>query len=232
MALGQTLASLIEGVQLELEQSNDPNRGQAFRPSLTRRIQREYRRLYHDFAWPHLCDWYDITTTAGLRHYGFPTEVLNLEQIIDLHQKWSGNWIPLTRGITLDDYNAHDSDEDERCDPALKWRPHGAHEIEIWPLPASATTIRFWAKKAFTPLVAETDLCDLDDDLVILHAAGAIVARRDREAATELLSRADSHYKTLRNRTQAGATKVSLVGSCEPSPVGFRDKIIVGVERG
>lgn len=229
--MGDTLATLIEEVQYELVQVASPAAGQNFREHIKARIRREYRRLYQEHDWPELIDWYDIETQAGERYYDWP-ENASLETTIAIYQRHGNVWLdPLIRGIDPDHYNAFDSDAGARADPAERWRPKGHEQIEVWPMPASdGLKLRFVAKRPFTQLVDESDICDLDTDLVVLHAAAQLARRYNDQEANLILARATSHYDVLKSRKSRGALKVNFAaGAPEPPRRGFRDKIIVGV---
>lgn len=228
--MGNTLATLIEEVQFELVQVASPSAGQNFREHIKARIRREYRRLYQEHDWPDLIDWYDITTSAGQRYYDYPTNA-SLDTTIAIYQKFSNVWNPpLVRGIEPPHYTAFDSDTGARADPALRWRAKGK-QLEIWPVPASTGLIlRFVAKRPFVPLVQESDVCDLDTDLVVLHAAAQLARRYNDTEANLILARATSHYNTLKARKSRGALKVNFAtGADQPPHRGFADKTIIGV---
>lgn len=231
MAIGATLGELIEEVQYEIGDATSPASGQAFRAQIANRIRRAYRKLYFDHDWRHLREWRDISTAAGQRYYDYPSGV-KLEQVTDVYIKWSGDWQPLLDGLEIEDYNAHDSDLGERSDPALAWRPYGPDQIEIWPIPASAYSVRFITRKAFTQLVDEDDRCDLDTDLVVGFAAARVMFARDPDQARIILAQAQQHYDTLKKRARTAAKRVTFADTGPgPARKGFRDKILVGVSR-
>lgn len=227
--MGDTLATLVEEVQFELVQVASPAAGQNFREHIKARIRREYRRLYQDHNWPDLIEWFTTETSAGERYYDFPSGV-TLETTLSIHQKYGGVWSdPLERGITPQDYNAFDSDAGVRADPVQRWRPR-AGQIELWPMPASNDVpLLFVAKRPFTQLVDEADVCDLDTDLVVLFSAAQLARRYNDAEATLILGRATTHYDTLKSRKSRGALKVNFAGGDPPRRIGFRDKTIIGV---
>jgi hypothetical protein len=228
MATRDTLATLTEEVQYELGHVASPSAGQNFREHIKSRIRREYRRLYHDHNWRHLRARTDIAMVAGQRYYDYP-EAAELETIIEMHVKWSGTWNPVTDDMCEMDYNAFDSDLGVRTDPIQKWRPYDVDQFEVWPLPASAYTLRVVTKRPFTQLVEESDRCDLDTDLVVLHVAAELLRKQDDKEAALVLGRASQHYDTLKSRARASRRTINLAGGPNLRQTGFRDKIIVGV---
>lgn len=228
-----TLAELIEEVQYEIGHSVSPAVGKNFREHVKNRIRREYRRLWHDFDWPHLKQRLYADLSAGQRYYDLPGGV-GLEQVRAVWHKWGSSWNPLCRGVTLDEYNAHDSEAGVRCDPALRWEPCN-NQIEIWPIPASngENSLAIEAQKAFTQLVEEEDVCELDSDLIVLHAAAELARRWNNADSAFLLSRANQHYNTLKAGAQKGALKINFAdGAGQRQRFGTSDKIFIGVDRG
>lgn len=233
MALGATLGELISDVQEEISSSTSPAIGLNFRDTIKSRINREYKRLFHDFDWPHLTTWSTRATAAGQRYYDLPDD-LALETIADIYRRFGGEWHKLKRGLEPTHYNGQDSDDGYRSDPPLRWRPYGAEQIEIWPTPASASTLRFVGKRAYNPLVDESDTCDLDSDLIVLFAAGKLLKRRGANDADIVLAEAAAHYRTLRQRSQTGEVFNFAAGApVDFDPFGgMDDRVFIGVAAG
>jgi hypothetical protein len=130
--------------------------------------------------------------------------------------KWGSEWSILERGIDPCDYTMFDSDAGIRSDPSLKWQPRGT-QFELWPIPATNNlTVRFFAKRPFTPLVDEADICDLDTDLIVLHAAAELARKYSEGDAPMLLARATQHYATLKTRNTRGARAVNFAAGGAP----------------
>lgn len=233
MAVGDTLATLVEEVQYELSHVVTPAVGQNFRDHIKNRIRREYRRLYHDFNWRHLRRWTDLQIAAGQRYYDYP-EGASVETITAVYVKWSGRFHPINDDLTVIDYNSHNSDDDVRVDPIQKWRPYGADQLEVWPLPASAVSLRFEMKAPFEQMTEESDTCALDTDMVVLFVASELARRSDDKEAALLLARAQQHYDTLKLRSRGASKPVNLAGggATPGRDIGFGGKTIIGVERG
>jgi len=236
MSTGDTLATLIEEVQYEVGQVASPAAGQNFREHIKARIRREYRRLYSDNNWRDLRRWgadTDVPVQAGQRYYDYPNGAA-LGNIIKMYAKWGNIWTPVADDLDPEDYNAFNSDLGVRTDPVQKWRPYNQTQFEVWPMPASnVSTLRFVYKAPFVPLVDESDRCLLDTDLVVLFSAAQVARRNSDKEADLILARAEQHKKTLQLREKGARRKINMASGGEDSParVGFRDKIIVGVER-
>jgi hypothetical protein len=228
------LSALIADVQLELGHSTSTTVGQQFRQHITHRITREYERLYRDFTWPHLRKWVDLTMVAGQKTYSLPTisgDQLTIEDVREVFVYYGGQYTKVDRGIEIDDYNLLNSDNNARSDPVLKWAPNGETQIDVWPLPSSALTLRLLALTPFKQLTAETDACRLDDLLVSLYVASEYLARQGSKEAPIVGARAAQHYATLKQRFQSGANRVSLKGGQQAvNPRDPTRKIFVGVK--
>lgn len=229
MPTGDTLATLVQEVQYELSQVVTPAAGQNFREHIKNRIRREYRRLYHDHNWRHLRKWTDVPLSAGQRYYNYPAGV-TVETVIEIYVQWGIEWLPITDSLIPEMYNGMNSDLGQRSDPVQRWRPYSDTQLEVWPLPAAASShLRFVHKAPFAALVDESDRCALDTDLVVLFAASRLAGRSDEKEAARLDADARSHYATIKARSHA-ATKANLAGGGEASPRDPRNRTIVGVE--
>jgi hypothetical protein len=209
MARGTTLGDLVN--QLRIAAKLDPNPALSINlvPSMKRELAYTQERLYDEFDWPHLKITRDKELQAGERHYDVPDD-MNLERIIAVDVRWGGRWLPVERGIGLDQYNQHDSDADIRVDPVLRWDVKdtgtGA-QIEIWPVPltdydaeSKDGALRFTGIRQLNQLVANSDRADLDDQMVVKYVAASMLASRKDADAQVKLAEARSRKKTLQGR--------------------------------
>lgn len=176
MARGTTLSNLITLFKQEAGYSTSPAVGSDIQATIVRYLQRTQTRLYESYDWPFKVAYFDKGLAAGQQLYDIPTEI-DQEGILEVSYKWGGVWIPLERGITLENYNAYDSEEDVRSDPAMRWDVSGASQFEVWPLPATNDkSVRFRALKKLDPLVDLNDRAELDDELIVLFAVAEYLA--------------------------------------------------------
>jgi len=169
---------------------------------LVRIINRYYETLWGAYKWPHL-NQEDETTVeiqAGLNRYSVPAG-FNQEGVTAIEYYDNGDWIPLDRGIGAAEYSAYDPNENQRNDPILRYKwmyaDGGASELEVWPLPASDSFLKFIGRRVFTPLVAMTDICLLDDNLIILFAAAELLAADKSPRANKVESEATKLFAKL-----------------------------------
>src|SRR5690606_22028539 len=121
MARGATLSQLISDLRDELRRANSSSAGPDDTASLRRTINHVYRLLYYSHNWSFLNTRFAaIPFSAGQRYYDFPAG-LDPDRITDVKLQWSGNFVPIERGISLEDFNAYDPENDERTSPAIKW---------------------------------------------------------------------------------------------------------------
>lgn len=200
MARGTQLHEVIDMVLDEARMSSNASRGPDYRNYVKRLIIRHQRTLYDGYYWPFMelkhADG-DIALVAGTRYYNFPDK-LDLEGAIRLWHEFGTIWIELDRGINMADYSAYNSDDDDRADPALKWDSYDETQFEIWPIPASAGTVRFEGRKKLNELIDEDDTLDLDDELVALHCAAEILASNKQADAGAKQEQARTRLTQLR----------------------------------
>ena len=206
MARNVTLGELIDDVRAEAGHSLQANLGTAMRDVLIKIIQRQQRRLWEDFDWTFLRVERDIPVQAGLRYYNFPTD-LTIERLEKVEFKWDDRWHKLDYGIGPTQYDQFDSDRDVRSWPLYRWQEHENDQIEVWPIPSQngsgsplTGVVRFTGIRKLRPLVAESDVADLDDTLLVLYSAAEILAREKANDAGLKMQLAEAHYRRLKAR--------------------------------
>lgn len=228
MARGTAFSELREALRNDLGRSPEASVGVSDIPALKRTLNRVYRALYMENDWPHLRKVFTVTLAAGQRYYDFPSG-LALERVEEVWVDWSTIRHGLERGINQDDMNVFDSDADtpDRNDPPLKWDVRwtgSSDQIEIWPIPATNTqTLYIQGLQDAPKLVNDTDLCLLDDDLVVAFAAAALAKRQKSADADDLLTSAQGYLSKLRSRGRAGEAPLRMglgaKGTSRPSHI-------------
>ena len=183
MARGTSLAVLINDLRAEVGHSLLPSLGKATRDVLINQLQRVQRRLWDDYNWNFLKVRRDLSINAGQRYYDLPSDIV-FERITRVETKHGDNWSKLMYGIGADEYNQYDSDADERSSPVRRYDNYENNQIEFYPVPANNSqsngtdSVRIHGIRNLTPLVAESDTADLDDQLIVLFAASEILSRQ------------------------------------------------------
>lgn len=213
---------LVYDLRAELSRAVDPAAGVADLPSLKQTISRNYETIYDDYDWPHLSIFSSrAAINAGQRYYDFPAN-MSYDTIDEAVVWWSGQPVPLERGIGFDNYADSDPEADDRRDPATHWdvRFTGTREqIELWPLPASAGQMQFKGKKKFVPLIDDNDICLLDDHLVVLTSAVELLPRQKSGDAQIKLAALRGRYDRVKGRSK-GAGKSYRIGMGSGSSTG------------
>lgn len=233
MARGTTLGELVNKLRIAAKLDPNPALSLNLVPWMKQLISDEQERLYDEFDWPHLKITADKQIAAGQRYYDVPTD-MNLERIIAVDIKWSGVWLPVERGISLDHYNAYDSDDGDRADPVQRWDVKDTgdgEQIEIWPIPNTdydADTgdgaLRFTGIRKLEPLIDNDDIADLDDIMIVLYAAGEMLGGAKDATAQLTLSKAKARMETLQGRSTKTRRNQFSLGGHDPSMERQRDR--------
>lgn len=142
----------------------------------------------------------EFNVMAGIRYYDFPVG-LDISCKICVECYWSTLWYSTEPGIRLVNYNTLNPELNARLDPVIRWqkyRPDATKvQIEVWPLPASATRLRVTGQMILPALVADGDLCALDDLLIVQWTAAKLLARMKSSDAPAMLAEAKDTLKSL-----------------------------------
>lgn len=241
MARGTQLQQLRTMLRAEVGHSTNVAAGVDNIPALNQKLSRCQIMLYDAYDWPFLREKFDITLQAGQRYYDFPTAGaggsaygLSSERVEKTAINYSGRPSPIDKGIDFEEYAQYNSDNGDRASPARRWdvrRTSDAKEqIEIWPIPADNTQI-FSLKgiRNLRPLVADTDVCDLDDILIVLTAGAEIVARENKKDAALMRSAAAARLAQLEGRLVGPARMITMSGSSASSDQMNRGKTIIRI---
>lgn len=203
MARGVTLGELVERLRIAARHDPNPALSKNMLPLFKQTLKDTQERLYDEFDWPFLKVQRDKVLAAGQRYYDLPTD-MNLERVILVDVRHGSDWLPVERGIDLTCYSAIDSDADARQDPVMRWDivdTGDGEQVEVWPVPATnGTKLRFRGIRKLKPLIANSDIADLDDQLIVLFAAGEIMGGAKNPAAQLKISQGNKRLETLQGR--------------------------------
>lgn len=185
---------------------------------LYRLIDNEQKRLAADFDWPFLDKYADVAAIVGTRNLNFPGTNVVLERPLRVERKFNTLWQEIEHGIEDCDYNVSDSDLGRQMDPIQKWRLNSdGTTFEVWPIPATAQTIRFHGQRPITSLLTAgaydpTKTLDLDDVLVVLFVAANRLSRMKQQDAPLMLQRAQQRLQMLRVSGPAITEQRTILG--------------------
>lgn len=222
MARGTQLLKLVEMLREEVSRATSVAVGSDDVAGLKQKLSRTQGILYEEFDWPFLRQVFPAKTlNAGEQFYDFPTG-LNSGRIDDNDQPtgpgvvvWYSNYpTPLGRGIGFPEYAVYNSNAGVRQEPALKWdiRWTGTKDqFEVWPIPVTNnTSIQFKGIRKLRPLIADNDVCDLDDNMIVLFCAAEILARQQAASAPAVQAMAKTLFARLKGRSMAGSKTYRL----------------------
>lgn len=203
---------LISDVRAELRRNNDPGVRAADLSSIQQAIGRAYETLYDEYDWSHLRQVFPrIPLAAGQRYYDFPDD-LDFDRLEEVAVWRDGLPFAFERGIGFKEYAQYDSENDERSDPAVKWDVRWvstAEQIEVWPLPASNDmAMQFIGITKFEPLVDDSDLCRLDDNIVVL--AASISLETNKETKKEKEGALAARLSRVKGRSKSDSKPIRL----------------------
>lgn len=187
------------------------------------KLQQTQHWLWQKHAWAHLRVRRTIDVQAGQRYYA-PPDDLDIDRIFRIEVRYGQEWCELAPGIGSAEYSAYDSDLDIRSWPVERWQIFEDDMIELWPVPADdadPTTLegrlRLTGIRKLRPFIADDDVCDLDGDLIVLHAAASHLAASKAEDRQLVIDKA----KDLELRLVGNLSKKSTFGlfrKTQPAP--------------
>lgn len=233
MARGVTLGELVTKLRIAARYDPSPALSKNMGPLFEQTLQAVQERLYDEFDWPFLKVQRDKALGAGQRYCDVP-EDMNLERILTVDVLVGDVWEPVERGISLDDYSLCNSDRGARRDPIEKWDvvdTGDGEQVEVWPLPASNNvTLRFSGIRKLKPLVDQEHKADLDDQLIVLFAAGEIMAGKGDADAQMKLQQGKNRLATLQGRVTHRRRGFVLGGSPCPEDHRRRGPVVVATQ--
>jgi hypothetical protein len=217
VARGTSFLTLLDMLRDEVGVSTNVGLGIDDLSKMKRHINRAYALVYDEKDWPHLRKVVDRSVlNAGQRLYDFPATV-NYERVESLTGYIGSTPYPLAKGIGAAEYALVDSEEDERADPVQKWdlRWSGtAPQIEVWPMPVSSDQkLEIIGTAAISRMVNDDDICVLDDELVVLHAAARILARSDSKDAKVAAAELGKRMSQMKARSSPASRTIMGGGS-------------------
>lgn len=216
MARGTSLLELVGDLRVELGRASNISVGPGDLPMLKRVLARTQKVLWTQHEWPFLRTMFErITLQAGDRMYDMPAN-LDIDRIESVAVWQNDIPVPTKRGIGWNEYAAYKPGD--RMDPVMRWDVRVDEstfqtQMEVWPTPASDTyAMQIIGIRKLRPLVHDTDLCDLDDELILLFAASQLLARQKSGDAQLVLSQAQEHLLKCKAKANTGEYKSVRVG--------------------
>lgn len=207
------LRQMIEAVRFEIGQTSNPAQSPQQRQKIVYLLGRVQEELYAHHDWPILKVYRDKSLVVGAKLYDFPTDIA-FENVMTVSADQGDNrFTPLRYGIGDAEYATYN--DADRIDPPQAWQYYpDTKQFEIWPVPATVSTVRFWGTKALGPLVGEDDMSTLDANMLVLFVAAELLAAQKQETAELKLQKANELLRKLRGRTDK--TEGYVMGAVNP----------------
>lgn len=198
---GVALSELISRTRLEAGHSSNVAHGQNARDTIAQTLNRVQETLAITLDWPELHVKRDIPLAVGGQFYAFGAN-LAYDRVQKVQCSYGQDWTNVDYGIGAAEYSTHDSSVGQRAYPVSKWQVNGDNtgEFEVWPVPSQAGTLRMWGQRTVPRMVNDADTCVLDATVLVLMAAGEILARQKSEDATSKLEQANTLIRNIQRR--------------------------------
>jgi hypothetical protein len=201
MATGTALSDLLDMLKGELSADSDSNVAPGGDDVLKAQLASQQKWLSKRYSFSDLNIRPEMNLVAGTRYYDFPAGLDTSRKIV-FECYWSTLWYSVEPGIRLMNYNTLNPELNQRLDPVIRWQKYRSIDssdvqFEVWPLPASATRLRLTGQMVLPPLVADDDVCALDDLLIVQWTAAKLLARMKSADAAAMLDEAKETLKQL-----------------------------------
>lgn len=210
MARNVTMIKMLTNLRARARISKLPAHNIYGRDQQVEMLQNKLNWFWNEFDWPHMRVDRFLQLAAGQRFYDLPAD-LDIARIQHVAVRNGSVYIPVLVGITDRDYAACDSYLDVRQDPVAKWQisedpdQPGVPQIEVWPVPETDYdpttldgTLKVTGIRNLNVFVDDTDTCDLDDELIVTHAAAEILAAKGAPDAQVKLDEATAVFARLK----------------------------------
>jgi hypothetical protein len=219
MPQGVTLLDMATDLRATLGQSMNIAHGVDQQPALYAALKRTQIELWQIHDWPSLNVSVETPLDIGVRTLAVPAS-LDFEHVNSVYYYDPTGDLSrqeLDYGIGPDEYSQVDSTRAVTQSPPQKWQYWGAgagqqtDTVEIWPIPDAAFTLVFQGRRALLPLIATTDVCTLDSELIIAHTAAPIMMRNRDPTAQLQLTKAQQLLTRLKARQGSAKRKPFLI---------------------
>ncbi len=190
------------------------------------RLSDKQQWLAGEYDFPFLKDKWDVAIAGGTRYYPIPTTTIDgsvninieFERQVNAFVSWTNYWQVVQYGIDeMTEFNYLQSDTlpnwpAKPNDPIQRWQFNGESQFEVWPIPVTVQTFRFVGQRVLSPLVADTDTADLDDQFLTLSLAVDLLLKKKSADAQAFLASAQQRLQAIRANYPCRDREVILGG--------------------
>lgn len=209
--MATTLGQLVTMVRSEAGHSLAASQGINSLDTLKYLIKRTEKQLYMAHSWPELETWYPVTLGSGQSFFAYPANVA-YDRIKDIYCAVSQSETPtrLEFGLDPQDFPT-DSAQTAKGRP-VRWQGNESG-VTVFPVPSETTYVRVVARKPLNDLVADGDVCTLDDTLIVMFVAAELLTRAKAADAERKQREAERYLLKLLGDKVSRKARVSTFGS-------------------
>lgn len=231
MARGTTLATIVQMVKAELMVDTDAEVSPGGDSLVKQQAATQQKWLALRHTWPFLRIEKTVDMVAGTRYYALPnnggTPYFELGKPLEVDCYFGTLWNPVEVGIDPRLYNSLNPALGQKCDPVARWQlieDSGTLKFEVWPLPSTATQIRFAGSRVLNAFTSDAHTADLDDLLIAQFTAAKLATRMKGMDAAALLAQANETLRQLRAGYPSEPTIISFTGPTRPRVRDWSDR--------
>lgn len=190
MRAGVTLAVLRNEVLIESGNSTAAGHTAQLTERINHLLNRMERQIARRPGWKVLEAEVEVIVPANSAFGTLPTE-FEFSRVSSVWTNYGSDWLPVTYGIGICERSLYD--DGQRASPIQRWEIQypGTTTFEVWPISASAETLRFTGRRSVGVMTTDSDVCVLDGDALVLLTAGEMLAKSDPETAQTKLAAAN-----------------------------------------
>lgn len=205
MRTGIALSTILDEVKMASQETTNATQSTYRDPAIKLIINQEYRWLANEFRWPLRHDEVEVPVGPGAgvagssNVYVWPSS-LNPAFISDAWVKIGTTWIRIYHGIGRNLRSFYTIDTPSWPVERYEFKPDdgsGVYTFEVIPSPSEAGVLRFSGQEAIADLIADTDKCLIDADVLVFRAASKVLARKGAQHAVLLNNSALSRARKL-----------------------------------
>jgi hypothetical protein len=216
MSRGTELTVLVDMLRSEMGHTIVRSAGVQNLENLKQVLSRVEQILWAQFDWPFGYIVETLQLEPGAAYYDY-TENIDFTRVVDIWHVDQSTRIAhkLDYGIDPTHYMA----SMDRQNPVLRWRHQGTARLEIWPPPISDTQVlMIYGIQRLANMVNDTDLCTLDDQLIVLHAAAELLERQGSPDAGAKAATAAAHFRALKSKASSAKQEPWKFGAGDVRP--------------
>ncbi len=182
--------------------------------------------LWSQYQWPFLYTHADVALVPNQRFYNFPAAVsFDYPTMAEVY--WVNLWMDVDFGIKGPQYSDVNPDLNQTLDPVQRWQNYTLTQFEVWPMPGTGQTLRFWGTGSLPPLQADVDVALLDDLLITYFTAAELLAKSKQQDAKSFLAKGTALFNRLKAADRPDM--VFTLGGRDPDSTARRNQRIVGI---